>query len=168
MKKRAVTGVFMPEKLKTILQANTTLKVNNGMTPEELAEKLKQVDDPNNYFFYTNLHPKSAVTQVEETLKFDTEKTPLHLVPYSSVEALGAVLAYGAKKYAPWNWRKGIAWSRYFSAAMRHLFQWWWVARKDPETGMSHLWHAMCNIAFLIEYEEHKLGEDDGPDWVER
>jgi len=71
------------------------------------------------------------------------------------------------------NWEKGMAWSRLFSASMRHMWCWW--AGKGPsslnfafgslddETGFSHLWHALACIVFLVTYEERQIGEDDRP-----
>lgn len=33
----------------------------------------------------------------------------------------------------------------------------------DEETGLSHLWHAVCCIAFLIAFEQRGIGTDDRP-----
>lgn len=44
---------------------------------------------------------------------------------------------------------------------MRHLWTWWRGDNLDKETGKSHLWHAVCCLAFLITYEERGIGEDD-------
>ena len=59
------------------------------------------------------------------------------------------------------NWEKGMKWGRVYGALMRHLWAWWRGEKADPETGMSHLWHAGCCIAFLITYEQRGIGEDD-------
>lgn len=96
-------------------------------------------------------------------VKFDEGKLPWHLVPFDAVEAIGHVIDYGQKKYAPRNWEKGMAWSRVFSALMRHLVAWQNGEAKDPETGYSHLWHAGCCILFLIAFERRKIGVDDRP-----
>ena len=61
------------------------------------------------------------------------------------------------------NWEKGMKWSRLFGASLRHLWKWWWYKAPDEETGYSHLKHALCCIAFLVAYEERKVGEDDRP-----
>lgn len=61
------------------------------------------------------------------------------------------------------NWELGMNWSRVFGALMRHMWAWWGGEKVDPETGKSHLWHAGCCIAFLIAYEERKVGNDDRP-----
>jgi hypothetical protein len=85
--------------------------------------------------------------------KHDAGKPRLELIAPSIMEALGSVLAFGAKKYADRNWEKGISWGRVFGALMRHMWAWWRGEKADPETGFSHLWHAACCIMFLIEYE---------------
>lgn len=100
---------------------------------------------------------------MSEGRKDDGGKVPLHLIPTDSVEAIGRVLAFGAEKYAPRNWEKGMAWSRCYAACLRHLFAWWRGEAIDPETGMSHLWHAGCCIMFLIAYEQRGVGTDDRP-----
>lgn len=87
-------------------------------------------------------------------LRLNEGKLPLELVPPSAIFALGSVLAAGAKKYAPRNWERGMKWSVCYACCLRHLLKWFSGEDKDPETGLSHLYHALCNIAFLIEYEQ--------------
>ena len=95
--------------------------------------------------------------------KDDQNKTPYHLIAPEMLEAVGQVLKFGAEKYEPRNWEKGMSWSRPFSALMRHMWAWWRGEVFDPETGMSHLWHAACCIMFLLAYEARNIGEDDRP-----
>jgi hypothetical protein len=85
-------------------------------------------------------------------VKADAGKLPLELVPTRPLEAVAAVLAFGARKYAANNWRKGLAFSRVYAAVLRHLFAWWRGEDNDPETGLSHLAHARCELDFLLEY----------------
>jgi hypothetical protein len=54
-----------------------------------------------------------------------------------------------------------MKWGRVYGALMRHLWTWWRGDNLDKETGKSHLWHAVCCLAFLITYEERGIGEDD-------
>lgn len=96
-------------------------------------------------------------------IKHDSAKMRMDLIPVSAVEALAEVLTYGASKYADRNWEKGIKWSRVFGATMRHLWAWYRGEAKDPESGLNHLAHAMCNIAFLIEYSKRRTEFDDRP-----
>ncbi len=95
--------------------------------------------------------------------KDDTGKLPFHLLPPELLEGVASVLDFGAKKYHPRNWEAGMDWSRVFAALQRHMWAWWGGEDKDPETGMSHLYHAGCCIAFLISYEKRGIGNDDRP-----
>lgn len=61
------------------------------------------------------------------------------------------------------NWERGMAWSRPFSALMRHMWAWWRGEDFDPETGYSHLAHAACCILFLMTYRGRETGVDDRP-----
>lgn len=108
-------------------------------------------------------------------LKFDGGKARLELLPPELLFAVSTILTFGAIKYADRNWELGMKWSRVFGALMRHLWCWWGNKTErtsinflfgplDTETGYSHLWHAGCCIAFLIAYEERKIGEDDRVD----
>lgn len=98
----------------------------------------------------------------EGATKHDGEKSNRpELIPPEAVTALGTVLAFGAKKYGDRNWEKGFKWSRIFGAAMRHLWAWWGGEKADPETGFSHLYHALACIAFLVAHEARDLGTDD-------
>lgn len=94
-------------------------------------------------------------------IKHDAEKTEYHYMSPVAIEQLNRVLSFGAKKYASHNWRAGFKWSRVLSAAFRHLFAWMAGQDKDPETGISHLAHAMCCIMFLLEFETTHPELDD-------
>lgn len=96
-----------------------------------------------------------------EGRKDDDGKNRLDLIPPELIFAVGEVLTFGARKYSARNWEKGMSWGRVFGALMRHLWAWWRGDKADPETGLSHLWHAGCCLAFLIAFEARKLGDDD-------
>ena len=95
--------------------------------------------------------------------KFDDGKLPYDLLPPEFLEGTAAVLGFGAQKYSARNWEIGMRWGRPFAALMRHMWAWWRGEDKDPETGFSHLWHAACCIAFLMAYEQRRIGDDDRP-----
>jgi Domain of unknown function (DUF5664) len=97
----------------------------------------------------------------QEGRKDDTGKAPYDLIAPEMLDALAAVLDFGARKYEPRNWEKGMRWGRCFAALMRHLWAWWSGRGNDPETGMSHLWHAAACLMFLVAYEARKVGDDD-------
>lgn len=106
-----------------------------------------------------------------EGVKHDSGKARIELVPPEMVFAVAQVLTFGAVKYSDRNWELGMSWGRVFGACMRHLWAWWGgrgpttksflFGELDDETGMSHLWHAACCIAFLVAYEERGAGTDD-------
>ena len=110
-------------------------------------------------------------TTPSEGIKHDNGKARIELVPPELVFAVAHILTFGAIKYADRNWELGMSWGRVFGACMRHLWAWWGgkgpttksflFGELDTETGMSHLWHAACCIAFLVAYEERGAGTDD-------
>jgi len=93
--------------------------------------------------------------------KFDEGKPKLSFVARSLFVAIAFIMEPGAVKYGRDNWRKGMLWSRPYDALLRHLTAWWEGESCDKESGKSHLWHAACELMFLIEYEMKGLGEDD-------
>lgn len=93
--------------------------------------------------------------------KHDQGKPRMELLPMYSLEEIAKVLNFGAQKYDPWNWSKGIAYGRLAGAALRHLAAWLRGKDKDPESGLSHLAHAGCCILFLIWMQEHRPDLDD-------
>lgn len=90
---------------------------------------------------------------VEAFMKFDTGKLRYGLIPPSATKALAEVLTYGAKKYKPNNWQQAEDATRYIDALYRHLEAWRSGEQFDSESGLSHLSHAMTNIAFLNHFE---------------
>ena len=87
--------------------------------------------------------------------KYDTGKTRLDLLPPEAIRALGEVLTYGAEKYGPNNWR-GVEAERYEAALLRHWLAWREGEELDAESGLPHLWHVLCNAAFLVALEKTK------------
>lgn len=94
----------------------------------------------------------------DQTAKADAGKLRLSLVPGILIRACAVVRMYGNKKYpegGPDNW-KTVEPQRYRDAAYRH-----WLAyiddhnSVDPESGLPHLYHCICNLAFLAEMENY-------------
>lgn len=92
----------------------------------------------------------------EKGRKFDEEKLRWDLLPLDCVEECVKILTFGSKKYAPNNWQQvEDGKNRYFAALMRHLVSSRSGETIDPESGLSHLSHALCNLVFLIYLEKH-------------
>jgi hypothetical protein len=83
----------------------------------------------------------------------DSGKFRMDLVPSSMIYAMAKVMEVGSKKYSVHNWRRGMKWSKPYSFLMRHMQKWNDCEDLDSETNLSHLYHALANIAMLIEYE---------------
>lgn len=85
-----------------------------------------------------------------EGKKYDNEKTRMDLVPLSVMESLGEVLGMGARKYAENSWQHlPDFWKRYKAALLRHLTAIDKGELLDPESGLPHIDHVLCNAAFL-------------------
>lgn len=100
------------------------------------------------------------MTPTAQGVKFDGQKPRMDLLDSFAIEELARVLTFGAKKYDSHNWRKGIAKGRLIAAALRHLFAYLKGEDKDPESGLSHVAHAMCCCMFLLGLE-HRTDLDD-------
>lgn len=95
--------------------------------------------------------------------KFDSDKPRPELLPTDVLLSVAHVFAFGAKKYADRNWELGFKWSRLVGGLFRHLFSWTSGERNDPESGRSHLDHALAMLLMLRAHEIRNLGEDDVP-----
>ena len=91
---------------------------------------------------------------VTDGYKHDGGKPRLDLVPPEIIIAVGTVMTHGAEKYGEGNYRK-VEPKRYRAALMRHICKW----LKDPhgvdaDSGLPHLYHIACNVAFLLELDK--------------
>ena len=87
-------------------------------------------------------------------VKYDGEKPKMHLLPPKAINEVAKVLTFGAQKYDEENWRKlEDLQSRYSSGALRHIFAHLDSENLDPESGLSHLAHAICCLLFKLEIE---------------
>ena len=92
-------------------------------------------------------------------VKADEGKTRLDLVPPSIVWAVGKVMTYGIEKYYEESWRE-VDPIRYKAALLRHLMHYLEnPTGRDSESGLYHISHIACNVAFLIELENLKEAE---------
>lgn len=102
------------------------------------------------------------VKAYDQSVKADGGKPRLHLVPTSVVECIARVREYGVKKYGDSdNWKR-VEMERYVDAAYRHLIA--YIKNPggiDAESGLPHLWHLACNVAFLCEMTEENENDQD-------
>lgn len=98
-------------------------------------------------------HAEKSDTKPQGFTKADDGKPPLAIL-FDTSKALGEVarvMAYGAAKYDRKNWAKCDDPERYISATLRHIAAYQGGEKIDPESGMSHLAHAVCSLLFLEE-----------------
>lgn len=101
---------------------------------------------------------------LDQNAKADAGKAQLTLVPRKIIYAIAKIREYGVNKYPDGgvdNWKQ-VEVERYRDAAFRHFMAY----LDDPdgideESGLPHLWHLACNIAFLCELED--LDKDIDP-----
>ena len=113
---------------------------------------------------YSHKNPRAAaqlmryeiIEDVQEA-KADSGKPRPSLVQPALIRADMATREFGCSKYHdPDNWRNVEA-SRYWDALLRHVLAAWddWQA-VDPESGLPHLHHIICNAGFLAQYMEEE------------
>lgn len=90
-------------------------------------------------------------------IKYDggSEKFRWSLFPKYVLWEVLKVLEYGARKYAPNNWKhvKPLR-ERYYDAMNRHLRVWWEDGEiMDPETGYPHMAHLICCAMFCLYFD---------------
>lgn len=97
----------------------------------------------------------------EGAMKHDAGKNRMDLLDPVAIEKLAEVLTFGAQKYEPGNWMKGISYGRLIAAALRHIFSFMRGEDCDPESGLSHIAHAMCCCMFLLWMSQNRTDLDD-------
>jgi hypothetical protein len=113
------------------------------------------------------LFPPEDLLQPPLGRKYDALKPSWDLLPYDALAEIVKVLDFGAKKYDERNWENGIAYSRLFAAAQRHLISWFQHKEDlDPESNLNHLAHAGCCVLFALALQLRHTKEaelDDRP-----
>ena len=97
----------------------------------------------------------------DKGLRYNEGKPRYDLVPAFAQDQYVKVLTAGAKKYSDNNWREGMKWSKVLASLKRHIAAFERGEDADPETGILHVAHIMCNAAFLVEYYKiYPQGDD--------
>lgn len=95
---------------------------------------------------------------------FGAAKPSVSNIPAPALFMLGIVMALGAKKYGPLNWRTDpVSYSTYFNGMMRHAMSAWDGEDIDPESGVLHMAHAAANCMILIDAALQGTLIDDRP-----
>lgn len=98
-----------------------------------------------------------------QALRYNKDKPRFTLLleaPHA-LEGVVRVLERGAEKYVRGNWQIGLPFTETIDSAMRHLIAFVNGEDNDPESGLPHLDHALCNIVFLAEHFRTRPDFDD-------
>lgn len=115
------------------------------------------------YFTKTEDTTKATVKNLQDQqAKADSGKPNLSLVPKEIIYEIEKVRSFGVKKYKePDNWKK-VELERYHQALLRHTLAIWEdVNARDKESGLLHLSHIACNVAFILELMKDKESDAD-------
>jgi len=84
--------------------------------------------------------------------KFGAAKPCLTFIPPAALAHEAVVMALGAAKYSPFNWRsKPVKAKTYVDAAIRHLLQWADGEELDEQSRASHLAHARACCGIILD-----------------
>lgn len=91
-------------------------------------------------------------------VKLDTGKVRYDLIPPEAMKGLAEILTFGAEKYIENGWQTvPEAKKRYIGALMRHLEAYRSGELIDPESGKPHIYHVLCNAAFIGYFDDNDL-----------
>ena len=122
-------------------------------TEGEVSVPVEDIEREELFLSERKLHWDSMSAMNKQEAKADAGKHRPTLVPVSLIEAVASIREYGVAKYHdPDNWKK-VELQRYKDAAYRHWLAYIKGEKLDPESGLPHLHHCACNLAFLIEME---------------
>ena len=97
-------------------------------------------------------------------IKHDSGKPDLSMISYELLEEVARVREFGAKKYSRNNWKNGFKVTRSLAATLRHIYLFLSGETHDPESGLSHLGHAVCGLEHAIYDMKNHPENDDRKD----
>jgi hypothetical protein len=111
---------------------------------------------------------RAPESDFSQGVKYDGNKIQMELLPLRELREVARVLTYGAKKYAPDNWKKvSNAKERYTGALLRHLTEYREGNAFDYETcsdPLRHIAQVACNALFLLYFElQESSTKSDAP-----
>jgi len=127
------------------------------MIPEDILEALQKFK--NQESLKKSENPYAVVEEEHSSfIKHDQKKSRPDLLPADVLIKVSEVLAHGAEKYSPDNWRKCENPQRYIAATLRHVLAYQTGEKIDPDSGMHHLAHAVCSLMFAYGIEMDNEG----------
>ena len=98
---------------------------------------------------------------MDKALRFNEDKLRYDLLEPYAIEQLAHVFTMGSKKYAPFNWLKGMEWSKMAASLKRHLAAFEKGEDFDKESQLLHMAHVAWNALALVSYYKYCPQYDD-------
>ena len=86
---------------------------------------------------------------MEEGIRKNEGKLKWSLVSFKALGPMVEVLEFGANKYAPNNWKRGLKYTEVCESLQRHLVAFMDKEDIDKESKLTHVGHILCNAMFL-------------------
>ena len=83
------------------------------------------------------------------------------LVQPEFILGVAGVMTFGVDKHGEYDYLDSHSLSEYYNKAMRHLLAFWSGQDNDPETGLSHLFHAAANLNIMFHLLNKHPDRDD-------
>ena len=162
----------------TAARKNAGKPVWSFMPLQQIAMLMKQLEQNPNYagevdlpeltnqlgWFQARGEFKDAFRVLEYSYRYF-----MHVAGLNFDEASQAVIRVwemGEKKYAKFNWMKGMPWSEIINSYQRHVMKMYNGHQVDEDSGEHHAAHLICNAMMLVHYVEHYPEGNDLPtDW---
>jgi hypothetical protein len=93
------------------------------------------------------------------------ETLPYDLVPFQEItDSFVRVAEFGAIKYEPWNWSKGLSRVQLMGSLLRHIFAYLRGQDRDTDSGLLHTDHILWNASVLAHNAHHNLEDGRRPE----
>lgn len=105
-----------------------------------------------------------------QAMRFNAGKPKLShiLATPHALEGVCEVFEYGSHKYSRLNWQKGLPYTQVLDSLLRHTAAFANGENLDPESGLPHVDHMLCNVLFLSEFTRTRQEFDDRAAQVEK
>jgi hypothetical protein len=97
----------------------------------------------------------------ERADRYNNDKLVWSLADFDSLDEMIMVLQYGANKYAPNNWKKGLPYTETCDSLFRHMKYFLNGEDIDSESKLPHTGHILCNAMFLNYMWKYMKNFDD-------
>lgn len=92
-------------------------------------------------------------------LRYNKGKRKWSLLSFKALEPMIDVLEFGATKYEPFNWQKGLDKTEILESLQRHVAKLFDGEEIDQESKIHHIGHILCNAMFysyFMQKDQHK------------